>query len=378
MTPGFTVIDDFEGLQRLRGEWDELLAADAHQNPFLSFTWTRSWLRSFAASYDRFLVLRVEEPGQFRGIVPLIIRRTWSGGIPVRSLEFPGGDDSVFKGPVAEGDTDKLIERVMRGLTTEVRGWDTLAFDSLPDDSPWVTGFSHAFQQRSLHSDRHPTHQSPYLRLPGTYDDLRKSLKKSLRQNLTRKLNMAEREGVVFERVSGAAVRAEHFREAKEVERRSWKGRRGIGIFVDEPHLSLHVGLLEDSPPFDVDLLFLRIGGQAIAFQYGFLLSNRYYAYNTSYDEAFQRLSPGMLAINSLLLELIPGGVDVFDFLVGEDSYKRDWTSDARGLEGFTVFQNSLAGQLAYRLERLRPPARRIRNLARRLVQQAASRKAAS
>ena len=369
MTPGFTVISDFEGLQSLRGEWDELLAADAYRNPFLSFTWTRSWLRSFSASYDRFLVLRVAEPGQFRGILPLIVRRAWSGGIPVRSLEFAGGDDGVFKGPVAEGDAGKLVDRVMRGLTSDVRGWDMLAFDSLPDDSPWVTQFAHAFQQRSLHADRHPTHPSPYLRLPGNHDDLRKSLKKSLRQNLQRKLNMAEREGVVFERLTGTAVRAEHFHEAQDVERRSWKGRRGIGIFVDEPHLSLHVGLLDDDAPFDVDLLFLRIGGKAIAFQYGFLLGNRYYAYNTSYDEDFQRLSPGMLAINSLLLELIPKGIEVFDFLVGEDAYKRDWTSDARGLEGFTVFQNSLAGQLAFRVERLRPPARRIRNLVRKLVQ---------
>jgi CelD/BcsL family acetyltransferase involved in cellulose biosynthesis len=369
MTAGFEVIDDFEGLQRLRAEWDELLAADAHRNPFLSFTWTRSWLRSFAAHYDRFFVLRVEEPGQFRGIVPLIVRRTWSGGVPVRSLEFPGGDDSVFKGPVAVGDAAKLVDRVMRGLTSEIRGWDTLAFDSLPDDSPWVTQFAHAFRQRSLHSDRHPTHPSPYLRLPGTYDDLRKSLKKSLRQNLSRKLNMAEREGVVFQRLTGGAVQADHFREAQDVERRSWKGQRGIGIFMDEAHVSLHVGLLENNPPFDVDLLFLRIGGKAIAFQYGFLLGDRYYAYNTSYDEAFQRLSPGMLAINSLLLELIPAGIEVFDFLVGEDAYKRDWTSDARGLEGFTVFQNSLAGQLAFGVERLRPPARRIRNLVRRLVQ---------
>jgi CelD/BcsL family acetyltransferase involved in cellulose biosynthesis len=378
MTPGFTVIDDFEGLAALREEWDELLATDAYQHPFSSFTWTRSWLRSFAASYDRFLVLRVEEPGVFRGIVPLIVRRTWSGGIPVRSLEFPGGDDSVFKGPVAEGNPGKVVDRVMRGLANEVRGWDTLAFDSIPDDSPWVTALASAFQQRSLHADRHPTHASPYLRLPGTYDDLRKSLKKSLRQNLTRKLNMAEREGVVFERVTGAAVRLDHFREAQDVERRSWKGQRGIGIFVDEPHFSLHAGLLDDRPPFDVDLLFLRVGGKAIAFQYGFLLGSRYYAYNTSYDEAFQRLSPGMLAINSLLLELIPGGIDVFDFLVGDDSYKRDWTSDARGLEGFTVFQNSLAGQLAYGLERLRPPARRIRNMVRKLVQRPAAKKAVS
>ena len=373
MTPGLTVIDDVEGLDRLREEWDDLLAADAYRNPFLSFTWTRSWLRSFAASYDRFLVLRVEEPGQFRGIVPLIVRRTWSGGIPVRSLEFPGGDDSVFKGPVAEGDAGKLVDRVMRGLMSDVRGWDTLAFDSLPDDSPWVTQLGHAFHQRSLHSDRHPTHPSPYLRLPGNYDDLRKSLKKSLRQNLSRKLNMAEREGVVFERLTGAAIRAEHFHEAQDVERRSWKGQRGIGIFVDEPHMSLHAGLLDDNSPFDLDLLFLRIGGQAIAFQYGFLLGNRYYAYNTSYDEAFQRLSPGMLAINSLLLELIPTGIEVFDFLVGEDGYKRDWTSDSRGLEGFTVFQNSLAGQLAFGVERLRPPARRIRNLVRKLVQPTSS-----
>jgi CelD/BcsL family acetyltransferase involved in cellulose biosynthesis len=331
-------------------------------------------LKSFAGSYERFLILRVEQRGRCRGIVPLIVRRTRSGGVPVRTLEFPGGDDAVFKGPLGEGLSDELVSCVVRGLLHDVHGWDTLLLDSIPDDSPWLTEFASAFAQTGLHLDRQPSHAAPYLPLAASYDDLRKTLKKSLRHNISRKLNMAEREGVVFERVTGGDVRVEHLREAREVERRSWKGGRGVGIFMDDAHFSLHEGLLNGQAPFVVDLLFLRIEGKPIAFQYGFIHGDRYYAYNTSFDEAYQQMSPGMLAMNALMVELIPRGITVFDFLSGEDSYKKDWTSEARSLEGFRVFQSSLPGQLAYGLERLRPPAKRIRNAMRKLVQGAGAR----
>jgi CelD/BcsL family acetyltransferase involved in cellulose biosynthesis len=373
MTPGFQIVSGFDELQKLRSEWDQLSAGDPRQNPFQSFTWTQAWLRSFAHTYERFMIIRCEEPGRFRGFIPLIVKRTRCAGVPVRALELAGGNDTVYKGPVGQGDYSALVERALRGLKTEVRGWDTLVLDSLPSDAPWMPGVTLAGERKLLPFDRHPPKPAPFLTLPDNYEELRRNAKKSLRQNLSRKSNMAEREGIVIERVSGANVREEHLREAQEVERRSWKYQKGIGIFIDDAHFSLHAGLLDPSAPYRVDLVFLRLAGQAIAFQYGFLQAERYFAYNTSYDEEYQRLSPGMLAINALLQQLIPEGIRTFDFLVGEDAYKWDWTAEARTIQGFTMYRGSLAGQLAFRMQRLRPPLRRIRNAMRNLRQPTAA-----
>lgn len=366
MPPHVSVIGDLAGLRDLRNEWDEILSLSSYTNPFLSFAWVESWLRSFSNEYERPVVLYLHDSSRYRGFLPLILHKTRSAGVPIRSLELAGSHEAVYKGPIAVGDQEAFARQAIRFLLTEVEGWDTLVLDSVADPE-WLSCFTHASEAESIRFRRHPLRTAPCMALPGDYETLRQRAKKSLRHNLKRRQNNAARRGVVIERISGDAVRPDHIYEAREVERRSWKKKVGVGIFLDDAHLNLHLGLLKSEKPFALDLLFLRIDGAAVAFQYGFTQRNSYYAYNTSYDEEFQSLSPGLLMTNSLLTELIPAGVGVFDFLVGDDSYKKDWTSDVRDIEGITAYRSSLIGRIACDMQRVRTPLRRaIRVLAGR------------
>jgi CelD/BcsL family acetyltransferase involved in cellulose biosynthesis len=348
-TVGVQVHRGLDPFLKLRGEWEELHAGSAPGNPFLSFTWTAAWLRCFAGEYEDCLTVVVNQPDRCRGVASLVRRRRRHAGVPLRVLELAGGDDSTYKGLLAEGDHDAFADAVLQGLHEQGGAWDLLVFDSLPGDDGWSRRMAGAAARRSLRFELHPPTPAPFLSLPADYESLVRGLKKSLRRNLSRRQKQMEAEGLSIERWRGAAVQPEHVRQAREIEQRSWKGSRGLGIFPDEPHLAFHLALLSDRDrPFEVDYAFLHDGDRPIAFQYGLLQGSKYLAYNTSYDHSHHGVSPGLLLIHALLRDLVGSGVETFDFLVGEDTYKLDWTSQVAFNEGVTVFRSSPTGRALF------------------------------
>jgi CelD/BcsL family acetyltransferase involved in cellulose biosynthesis len=287
----------------------------------------------------------------------------------VRTLRLAGGTDTVYKCPLACGDLDAFADNFILYLCRQFADWDVLVLDSLRAGSGWGARWERACAVNGLHVELHPSKPAPFLSLPADYATLRQGLKKSLRQNLARRTNMARREAVTFERYSGTAFNLTHMLIAQDVEQRSWKGRKKLGIFHDARHCKFHQDLVNDTDKsLQPDLVLVKASGVPIAFQYGFIHDKCYYAYNTSYDEAYSHLSAGMLAINRLLEDLTTEGIELVDFLIGEDAYKWDWTSEVTQLDGLTAYNSSLRGRLALAVRKTRRHARVARQLLRRTI----------
>jgi CelD/BcsL family acetyltransferase involved in cellulose biosynthesis len=73
----------------------------------------------------------------------------------------------------------------------------------------------------------------------------------------------------------------------------------------------------------------LRAGPRAAAINLGLEYRGRYSLYLVSYDEALSRFSPGAIHLNELVHRAIDRGLGEFDFLVGLQRLKREW-SDRR------------------------------------------------
>jgi CelD/BcsL family acetyltransferase involved in cellulose biosynthesis len=73
----------------------------------------------------------------------------------------------------------------------------------------------------------------------------------------------------------------------------------------------------------------LRVGSSAAAISFGLEYRDRYCLYLVSYDEAFSRFSPGAIHLNALLRRAIERGLDEFDFLVGLQRLKREWSDQS-------------------------------------------------
>ena len=237
-----------------------------------------------------------------------------------------------------------------------------LVLDSVPGRATWTAAFREACSTLRLPAVEEHDSTTPYVTLPGSYDEFRASFKKSLKRNLNRRWRQLREAGEVgFERHRGSDVTPELIRRAAEIERVSWKGEQGLGIFRDDGGLELHTRILAEADRgFEPDLAFLTVDGRRVVFQYGFVQGECYYAYNTSFDPEYHGFSPGMLVLDALIRELIDEGVTTCDLLVGGDTYKRDLTSDARANVRLIVFNRTLYGRLLRLAHALKTLVKRV------------------
>jgi CelD/BcsL family acetyltransferase involved in cellulose biosynthesis len=92
----------------------------------------------------------------------------------------------------------------------------------------------------------------------------------------------------------------------------------------------------------------MELRGQPLAFQLGFRCGKKLWFYQTAYDHAFARLSPGTMLIPAVLDYGFARGYDEYDFLTGDESYKATWCSDSH--ETFRVeIWNGRVTSWAYR-----------------------------
>ena len=98
------------------------------------------------------------------------------------------------------------------------------------------------------------------------------------------------------------------------------------------------------------DFSFLKLNGKSIAFRYGFRYKNKFFAYNTSYDSQYHKLSPGRVLTFYVIKELIDGGIKEFDLLRGGESYKMEWTSSKRENLRVLIFKKTVYSRLLHLL----------------------------
>ncbi|HEX5777790.1 MAG TPA: GNAT family N-acetyltransferase [Xanthobacteraceae bacterium] len=70
----------------------------------------------------------------------------------------------------------------------------------------------------------------------------------------------------------------------------------------------------------------LQVGPSLAAINFGLEFRQRYALFLVSYDRSLARLSPGVIHLNKLIERAIGHGMTEFDFLVGEQRLKLEWT----------------------------------------------------
>lgn len=71
----------------------------------------------------------------------------------------------------------------------------------------------------------------------------------------------------------------------------------------------------------------LKLDGKPFSWRIGFRLHDTYYDYVCGFDAEYGRLSPGLLHIHALIKSFYEhGNIRVYDFLLGAENYKADWT----------------------------------------------------
>jgi CelD/BcsL family acetyltransferase involved in cellulose biosynthesis len=125
------------------------------------------------------------------------------------------------------------------------------------------------------------------------------------------------------------------------------------------------------------DLAFLQVGGRPIAFSYGFHNEQDYFFYATAFDAdpRYGAYSPGVLLVKHLLERGFDRGFRRFDFMGGDEPYKRTWATHQDAIDTYVMGKATARSRMALSLYRAHLFARqrlrrasRIRALVRKLV----------
>lgn len=133
------------------------------------------------------------------------------------------------------------------------------------------------------------------------------------------------------------------------ISQKSWQGKEDKAVAASQSGSDFYVSLL-DSNEFKMDLSWLELNGQAIAYQLGIIYENSFYAFDTGFDEKFSETSPGTIVISNLLQELCNQNIN--ELILGlTQPYMTDFTEIQRKAHQLRIFRPSLYGCLLRSLE---------------------------
>src|SRR4051794_19115129 len=328
-------------------EWNALAAAQ--RSPFLTVEWLSAWWDSFGDGEPEVLTLR--EDGALRAAALL--------GRSGTRLAAPANDHSGDWDVLAadEDARDRLWGRVARD------GGPVLALPAMPE--PAAERLTREVLRPAGYrvvAERGP--ESPYLELPGSYEDLLAAKSRNFRSQLGRRRRGLEREGeVVFRTTRGGPDLDRDLDEMLRVEAAGWKSSEGTAILSDSRTQRLYRSFAHAAAEQGwLRLHLLELGGRAIAADYSCVFAGGEFLLKTGFDEEWSRLSPGLVLRGEVLRQAIEEGLGFYDFLGGPDHYKLRWTDELRTRVTLRAFRGPRGiGPYLYR-SRIRPALKAVRD----------------
>lgn len=161
------------------------------------------------------------------------------------------------------------------------------------------------------------------LELPSKFEDYVAGLSKSLRYDVRRiggKAFAEKNAEVVWLEDSNREQFAENFFELHKLR---WKSRGLPGAFIGSGEKFQRSWIT--NPKSCVVMNMLLIEGQPAGVIYGMQHGRTMYFYQAGMDPAVSTLSPGTVLVAKLIERAIESGCTTFDFMRGDEPYKRRW-----------------------------------------------------
>lgn len=344
-------VDDLGGV---RGEWDDL-AARLQAPPWLRPVWFEAWLEAFGTGKPQFAAVRKD--GRLTGLAPVV----WRAGV----LGSPTNWHTPEFGLVAED----AVSRSELARALFLRGPRRISLGFLdPDDSGLeeCRGAAAATGYRVL---VRTLQRSPYVAIGGSFETYLGHLGKKHIKEIRRRRQLLETLGtVMFSIEDGGERRDELLREGFHVEASGWKGTSGTAVQSRPETRRFYTRIGEWAAERDwLRLAFLRLNGEAIAFELMLDVGGVLYDLKQGYDDRYRRYYPGHLLNEHIIEYAFSSGVRSYELLGHVDFAKQRWATGVRERLLFQAFAPTPLGLADRALFAYgRPAAKRVLALVKR------------
>lgn len=344
-----------ERLVSLRPHWSNLWESCPNATPFQSPEWLLPWWEQLGRG--RLFTLAVWHHDQLVGLAPLFAERYF--GLPVRRLALIGtGNTDYLDLLLAPETASAALSLILDAIAAEPKRWDFCDFQQLRLNSHLLAeDLALPLQRRVLEQE-----VCPVLSLPAGPNPLEAVLPTRLRSNLRYYGRRIEREGGSLG-IADPEGLTDAMDALFQLHETRWRRRKLPGVFTNPRvrrfHLLVARGFAERGW---LRLHTLSFEKEIKAALYCFHCRGRAYYYAGGFDPTLARLSPGTVLTGRAVHAAADEGVQEFDFLRGDESYKYTWSATNRTNHRVLCWRMGTPGALAPRLVALE---QRIEHLAK-------------
>ncbi|HEY5905173.1 MAG TPA: GNAT family N-acetyltransferase [Actinomycetota bacterium] len=313
-----------------RRGWHELVEADPSGTFFHTPAFLKLYWEEFGETPEHLLLAFAEEDdgSQVGAVAFERIGRT---------LRFLGGTEITdYMGPVGvPGRQDAMAKELWTALLTR-DDWADADLRGLPEDQSWFGLLRDAASAQGLDVTEDEDGVSPFLPLPGSWEDYLAGLSSKYRHEIKRKARKLVEEAGEFRIVTADDETMIPMLDRFVELHRMSEGPKGVFMV---PGMEIFFRRLGEA--FCADgvfrLSFIEVGGQLAAGTIGFVWGGTSYLYNSAFDRSWGNLAPGMVLVGEDIRLAIEEGCGGFDLLKGDYAYKYRFGSHPRAVKRLVV-----------------------------------------
>lgn len=325
------VIQDLEELKAAAPAWRALWLADPHAKPFQSPEWLLPWARQFVTSDLR--TVMIYDRGALVAVLPFY--RYLEPQSREHQLLFLGAGTSDYLDGTYS--TDCTAEHIQAGIGQLCRGddWDALCAFQLTDRSK----MRNALESLPLPGLQQIPAESCF-RIPAVP---LANLPRSIRDQAKYYRRYAMRQGRLELAVADESNWPKAFEVLERLHTSRWQKSGQQGLLADPRVIAWHREALPLLARGGLLRLFtLSLDGNAVAALYSLVdppgrAQRSQYLYLSAFSVQYAELRPGTLLTAMAVEHAAQEGLQIVDFLRGEEPYKKLWHPQKTPTYGFVM-----------------------------------------
>ncbi len=352
-----TTYEEFLNLEPL---WNTVLADSDGDMLFMTFEWFKHWWRMFGHRVEMLVLLVRNADKDVVAIAPLIQKKIWHRGLPVKVISFMANYYTPRAGMIITDRSYKAVEAVFSYLRHNKLHYDMVYLDMIETGSQTEMQIKTGLLENESAYREMEGENSPYLNMAGSWDDYIKGKSGNFRRNMGRYTgNFVPANGyrIVQYGCADVSIATE---EIIAISKKTWKYDHGSGIAGSQNSIDYYRSLLRlfaDSGWLRVNVL--KHNDRPVAFTFSGEYKKTIYGLQTGYDLAYKSSSPGRFMMIRLIRDSFEAGIRQLDLLGKDEPYKIELTSTRRGHSKYFIFNDTLTGGLLHTIETVILPGAR-------------------
>ena len=329
--------------------WNRLASEMVFPSIFCTWEWVYTWWEHFGESYEP-VIFFVCEDEEIKAILPLVSRPALSKTGLLGNVLYYCGSPEVYPDHLdliaAKEDAELCMEAIFRFLSSEYHGWDVLYLSHLSQESILLSCMNKV--KLSFHTEINKASVSPFITFSEGFDGYMNAVDSQVKNTIKRgDKKLAERFGINY-MCCAPSCKEEGLRMLFALHEKRANSKNVASTFKGARFFDFHNDLQEriDKNGW-LWLNFLGNEDKIISAFYGFAYGNRLSYYQMGFDPEWSKYSPGAVLLNKVITDAWNNGYEEFDFLCGDETYKREWTRNCRVLTNVKLYNKTILGGLS-------------------------------